>query len=180
MTICSFLAAATIAIAVVVMIADRTKRMAVYNKMISEAGLRHDVDPLLISAVIRQESNYDSDAVGKHDEVGLMQITPLAIKDWADWHRRDAPRRGLIFTPALNIEIGTWYLAKGLRDWRNSQDRVILALAQYNAGRSRAIKWATELKGKNVLESIPFKSTRHYIERVLRYHQQLTDEDGRQ
>ncbi len=142
------------------------KRFAPY---IEQAAIRNNVDPDLIRAIIMQESKYRESARGQKKEMGLMQITPLVVKDWEISHHRVLSSRDAIFVPETNIEIGSWFLGMALREWDEHENPTIMALAQYNAGRSRALDWADKLKGKNVLDHIPFKSTRHYIKNVLNY-----------
>ena len=92
---------------------------------VSEASQKYSVDPLIILAVIRQESNFNPTIVGRVGEIGLMQIMPgwkvmLGITDLSDIR--------------INILTGTLIL-------RNHLDRlssVSLALEAYNRGHKRA------------------------------------------
>jgi soluble lytic murein transglycosylase len=141
-----------------------------FDPLIREAASRHGIDPLLVKAVIRQESNFDEDARGDAGEVGLMQITRAAARDWERVSDRRLRSNGSLFSPALNVEVGTWYLAQALRRWKEHDEREVMALIQYNAGPGRARQWAAENSGQNMREQIPFPSTRAYVNRVLTYH----------
>jgi soluble lytic murein transglycosylase len=144
-----------------------------YNHLITNAAARHNVDPTLVKAVIKQESQFHADARGAKKEIGLMQVTPAAVKDWERVQKRRVGSTGAVFEPELNIEIGTWYLGIALKQWRRHPEKEILALVQYNAGRARALKWSEENNGKNILESIPFETTRTYIMNVLQYRSEF-------
>ncbi len=93
-----------------------------YDGLIQRAAERHDLDPLLVDAVIRQESGFRADAVSSAGAVGLMQLMPstaraLGVSD--------------PFDPAANVEGGT-RLLRSLLD--RYDGRLDLALAAYNAG----------------------------------------------
>jgi soluble lytic murein transglycosylase len=122
-----------------------------------------------VKAVIWKESRFLFDTVGGKGEVGLMQITRGAVIEWANARSRGLPPRGLWFDPRLNIEIGTWYLARAMNRWRNYESMQLLALSEYNAGQSRAQKWAPSDPGNEVLvEEVTFPTTRAYITRILK------------
>ena len=99
-----------------------------------------------------------------------MQITRGAASDWERLNHRTIRRDNDLFDPSLNVEIGTWYLARGWRQFDDHPDRMILALSQYNAGPSRARKWSRKYK-ENLLKQIPISSTRRYITKVTGYYQ---------
>ena len=139
-----------------------------YDRLIWEAAARHHVSPFLVKAVIARESSFRASAKGKMGEMGLMQITDGAVKDWARHTGHRPPLPGLLFDPRLNVEIGTWYLGRGLLRWHDYRSRNVLALAHYNAGAGNARKWAPEIPSQKVeLNTISFPSTREYIRVVL-------------
>lgn len=158
-------------------ITNRPRRHAPqqFTLMIDAAARRYDVDPALIMAVIRQESRFDPTARGAAGEVGLMQITRGAVSDWARIKKRQMPSRSAWFDPALNIEIGTWYLARAQRRWRGHKKASVLVLVQYNAGPERARKWADAIAEKNIAESIPIESTRNYVINVTRFQSEYRE-----
>ncbi|NMA42933.1 MAG: lytic transglycosylase domain-containing protein [Oligosphaeraceae bacterium] len=134
-----------------------------------EAAARHQVDPALVKAIIWKESRWMPDAVGKYGEIGLMQLTPAAVKDWSRLQKQEMPKRSEVFQPELNIEIGTWYLSWTLSQWRDYKSAEILQIAAYNAGHGRVSKlWRPEDPEQELeLEQISFPGTRDYIKRVL-------------
>ncbi len=147
-----------------------------YEPIIREAAKRHGVSPAFVKAVIWTESRFVPDTVGGKGEAGLMQVTEGAIREWADAHQRPLPARPLWFDPRLNIEIGTWYLGRAMNRWRDYESMEVLALSEYNAGRSRALKWApADPRDELPPEAVIFPSTRAYITQILaktRYYEQ--------
>ncbi len=144
-----------------------------FDYLIKKSAKLYNVDQNLVKAVIKQESQFDPNARGKHGEVGLMQITIPVVKDWEKEKKWEIVSKGVLFVPEINIEIGTWYLGKALSQWSDNKDQVVFALAQYNAGRKRALAWAKKIKNNNVIDNIPFESTKIYIKRVLEYHSEF-------
>jgi len=145
------------------------KREKAFDGIIAEASIRHHVSPFLVKAVIRKESSFNPQARGAAGEIGLMQITDGAIKEWEKHTGRRAPAAGMFFDPRLNIEVGTWYLGRGLQRWRGYRDCEVLALAQYNAGPTHARRWAPDDPREKALDRIRFPMTRDYIGKVLEY-----------
>jgi soluble lytic murein transglycosylase len=140
-----------------------------YDDVIRECASRHGVSACFVKAVIWKESRFLSDTVGGKGEVGLMQITRGAVVEWAEAQGRPVPVRGLWFDPRLNIEVGTWYLARAMNRWRGYESMEVLALSQYNAGQSRAERWAPDNPGHELpVEGVTFPSTRAYITRILK------------
>jgi len=93
-----------------------------YGSLIADAARRHEVDPLLVRAVIRHESGFAPSAVSKSGAMGLMQLMPDTARTLGV---RDA------FDPRQNIEGGTTLLRQLLDRYNGHVD---LALAAYNAG----------------------------------------------
>jgi outer membrane protein assembly factor BamD (BamD/ComL family) len=128
----------------------------------------YNVDPILVLAVIRQESRFDTEVVSRADARGLMQIIPptarriskkLAIEDYTD---------DLLHVPEVNIKMGVYYLSSLLR---RSGGELAPALASYNAGFRVVKKWLERLPYDDVsefIETIPYPETRGYVKNVLR------------
>ena len=152
-----------------------------YDALIFAAGEKHKVDPLLIKALIYRESAFDARSVGSAGEVGLMQILPAgSVTDWANYHKRKVPQKVFLFDPALNIEIGTWYLKKALNRWKAYDKCMELALCQYNAGESRANKWKPEQTSGQVADRITIKSTRMYVKKIMNKYWDYKDAQNSQ
>lgn len=140
-----------------------------HDQVIVRIGREYDVDPRLISAIIWRESRFDAAAVGGAGEIGLMQVTEPVGHEWAADQGRPEFSGHDLFTPEINIRAGTWYLAQAIDQWSDRPDPLPYALAQYNAGRSNALRWAREDEDDihRFLEQITFPSTKEYIETIL-------------
>ena len=122
----------------------------------------------MAKAVVWKESRFVPNTVGGLGEVGLMQLTEGAVVDWAEAHGRPVPPRALWFDPRLNVEIGTWYLARAMNRWRRYESMEVLALSEYNAGQSRAARWAPADPGDELpLAGVRIDSTRAYITQII-------------
>ncbi len=140
-----------------------------YESEITQAAARNGIDPYLVAAVVRAESGYDSDVVSSAGAVGLMQIMP-STAEWIaqreDWQGGPADD---LTDPALNLELGAFYLAF-LIDLFEGDMRS--ALAAYNAGQGTVATWL-ERAGDDRLSldsaDIPFPETRGFVERVERF-----------
>ena len=115
--------------------------------LVGRSARRHNVDPKLIYAVIRQESNYDPFAVSHKGALGLMQLMPetarrFGVKD--------------IFDPAENVEGGVKLLRHLLDRYDGDPIR---ALAAYNAGEAAVERY----------DGVPpYEETLDYVDRVNR------------
>ena len=126
--------------------------------LIVEAGSRHGVDPVLIYALMHQESSFKSRAVSYKGARGLMQLMPGT-----------AARFGVrnIFDPRQNIDGGTRYL-RFLLDLFNGD--VALALAGYNAGEGAVIKYGWRIP--------PYNETQEYVRRITRRYALMRDPEA--
>ena len=142
-----------------------------FDKAIAASAQRQGISPQLIAALIWRESHFNPNCVGPKKEIGLMQVTETAAREWAEANYRSALDRRAIFEPTNNIEIGTWYLARAVHRWAFTRpDPVPFALAEYNAGRSNAMRWATHCgqTATEYLQSITYPSTQRYVRDILR------------
>ncbi|MEK7385733.1 MAG: lytic transglycosylase domain-containing protein, partial [candidate division NC10 bacterium] len=125
---------------------------------VTDAAARVGLDPYLVAAVVREESSYYPRAVSRAGARGLMQLLPQTA-------RLLAPA-GDLDDPALNLQLGTRFLAGLLREWSDPR----LALAAYNAGPKRVRQWWSARRTDDVeafIEQIPYDETRHYVKRVV-------------
>ncbi len=150
-----------------------------YDQYIKASASKYGVNHNFIRAVIYTESKFDPFATGDAGEVGLMQIMPTgAAVDYAREYGIDVPAESKLFEPALNIDIGTWYLSQGLKLYRGYREAESLALCRYNAGNSRAKRWAPKDPEGEFLDNIDIESTRKYVEKVMRRYQMYQERDG--
>ncbi len=148
-----------------------------YDALITQVAKKYGADPMLIKAVIWRESAFRPDKVGKNGERGLMQVTVAAASDWARQTKHPNLAPGDLFTPMVNIEVGTWYLEKARQHYADRDDPDTFALAEYNAGKSRVNKWVNDTNqgssttADDLRGSISFPSTRGYVDAIMdRYH----------
>lgn len=141
-----------------------------YKDEIKRYSETYDLDPFLVSAVIKVESGYNKDAVSNKDAKGLMQIGPTTGKWAADVIGVKNYTSEMLFEPEVNIRFGTWYI----RQLKNEFDEDInLVLAAYNAGSGNVSNWLTDERYSEDGESlnyIPFEETRNYLEKVAFNH----------
>lgn len=143
-----------------------------FDPTIIEVSRDAGVDPFLIRALIWRESRFRPGTHGAADERGLMQVTPEAGLRWAKANKIANFQPDMLYDPATNIRAGTWYLARSIRLWSqaNVDDPVTFALAEYNAGRSNALKWVDPAQPQShiaFLDRITYPSTRKYVEVIL-------------
>jgi soluble lytic murein transglycosylase len=121
-----------------------------------------------VYAVIRQESAFDADVASHAGAIGLMQLMPGTARDMARELRRPAPERLDLIDPALNVALGTRYLATMRERFGGNE---VLATAAYNAGPGAVSRWLPQeiLPADLWMISIPYEETRNYVRRVLTY-----------
>jgi soluble lytic murein transglycosylase len=122
-----------------------------YEAVISSASKKFRVEPSLIKAVIKAESDFEVAAVSDKGAQGLMQLMPGTANEMEVVDP---------FDPSENILGGTRYLSLMLERFKNNLQ---MALAAYNAGPEKV----EEYQGIP-----PFPETRKFVERVLRYYSQ--------
>ena len=148
------------------------QRFQQHDALIRTAAAQHDIDPMLVKAVIWSESRFDPQKFGAAGERGLMQITDAAAKEWAADGRVENFRVEELFDPEINIQAGTWYLARAMQRWKHQSDPVPFALAEYNAGASRAQRWAggngsAVIPPNEFRNNIDFPGTRKYVDTIM-------------
>jgi len=118
-----------------------------YAKDIREISLQHDVDPVLVQAVVRVESAFNPSAVSRKGAGGLMQLMPGTASALGVLNR---------FDPRENIRGGVRHLRYLLDHYRGN---VAMAVAAYNAGEG-AVDFHRGIP--------PYPETEQYVQRVLR------------
>ena len=139
-----------------------------YQKDLVRSAQQQNLDPYMMAALIRQESEFDPQALSPRHAYGLTQVEPATGRALA---RRAGIRRfsnRALFQPALNLKLGATYLRALLDQWGGQWEQT---LASYNAGKSHVndwIAWNQYQEPAEFVESIPFTETRDYVEAVLR------------
>jgi soluble lytic murein transglycosylase len=126
------------------------------------------LDPYLVASLIRQESEFNAGALSHANAVGLMQLLPKTGKSVAKQVKLKGYSAPQLYTPAVNLELGTRYF-KDMVDKYNGQFEY--ALAAYNAGTDRVGDWLGQghyRDPQEFVESIPFTETREYVQAILR------------
>ena len=147
-------------------------RFQQHDGLIRSAAAQYGIDPMLVKAVVWRESRFDPKKFGSAGERGLMQVTERAAGEWAKENKRENFRVEELFDPKVNLQAGTWYLARALQHWKTQTDPVPFALAEYNAGASRALRWAggaeeEVIPPETFRAKIDFPGTRNYVETVM-------------
>jgi len=133
------------------------------------ASIYH-VDPFLLAAVMKTESNFNKGAVSERGARGLMQIMPETGMWIAGQIGEPAFNPEQLFDPGTNIKLGTWYIADLEKEFNGD---TVLLLAAYNGGRGNVKEWLEKKSlssGKSSIEQIPFPETRLFVQKVLLYH----------
>ncbi|MDM7946260.1 MAG: lytic transglycosylase domain-containing protein [Oceanibaculum nanhaiense] len=126
----------------------------------------------LILSLIRQESNFDSQAISRAGARGLMQLMPATARQVARQENLTYAPAKLTEDPDFNVALGSRYMVDLLDNYDGFYPA---AIAAYNAGPSRASRWLREIgdprRGDidivDWIELIPFSETRNYVQRVL-------------
>jgi soluble lytic murein transglycosylase len=127
------------------------------------------IDPALVYALTRLESNFDATAVSPAGARGLMQIMPVTARyvmrsEWLDGAE--------LHDPSLNLDVGQRYVAYlGRQD--GIEGDLIRLLASYNAGPGSFLRWSGAVRDEDdpllFIEAIPNDETRAFVQHVLTY-----------
>lgn len=140
-----------------------------YADLVVPEAQARNLDPLLVFAVIRQESLFEGLAVSTAYANGLMQIIPSTGREIADQLGWKGYTTADLFKPYINIKFGVYYLAR----WRTGLGgNVLAALAAYNAGPGRSALWLRAAGDDPDLfyETITLDEPRLYIRRIVEYY----------
>jgi soluble lytic murein transglycosylase len=143
-----------------------------YWSIVYPAARARGVDPLLVAAVIRQESAFRPEAVSSANARGLMQLMPSTAAELSRATGAPPPRPEALHQPAANIDLGTTLLARLLARYDGS---VVKALAAYNGGEEAVAKWERRYPARDedeFVELISYRETREYVKAVLGNHRQ--------
>ena len=142
-----------------------------YSEYVNKYSEEYELDPYLVLAVIKTESNFDENAVSIKEAKGLMQI----MDSTGEWVAKELNinnfNASMMFEPEINIRMGCWYL-KNLEE--EFDEKMDLVLAAYNGGSGNVNKWLSHEEyskdGEN-LDYIPFPETKKYVDKVKANYQ---------
>jgi soluble lytic murein transglycosylase len=140
-----------------------------FDDLVLAEAQANDLDPLLLFALIYQESLFEGWATSRAGAQGLTQVIPptgewIALQlHWPDYQAVH------LYRPYLNVKFGAWYLARQLRDFENN---LLAALAAYNGGPGNAARWLELAGGDDDLfvESISKAESKLYVKRVYEHY----------
>ncbi len=142
-----------------------------YDSLIRSVAMKHGIDPMLVKAIVWRESRFDPKKFGAAGERGLMQVSETAASEWARETRIDNFQVEELFDPRKNLEAGSWYLRRALQHWQHETEPMPFALAEYNAGASRAQRWAggadVAISASSFRRTIDFPGTRNYVDSIM-------------
>ena len=145
-------------------------------------------DPALVLGIIRQETEFDPEAVSAAGARGIIQVMPAGARHTAKLAHLPYRPNDLTTNPTYDMKLGMTELAGALSDWGGSY---ILAVAAYNAGGTNVRRWLAtygdprdgHVDPIDWIEEIPFGETRNYVQRVLEntevYRSRLEGDDQR-
>ena len=148
-----------------------------YTEYVEKYAESYNVDPNLVYAVIKAESNFNSNAKSSKDAIGLMQLVESTAKDICkkvDINLTDDELKEKLLDPDININLGTKYLSVLMEKYQN----VEVAVTAYNAGIGTVDNWIEKgiikADGSDV-ENIPYKETNNYVRKILRDYKIYTN-----
>jgi soluble lytic murein transglycosylase len=139
--------------------------LSYWNSIRKQSALR-GLDPYLVAALIGQESTFDPNITSSANAWGLMQILPTTGRRLAKSLGIRNFKTGLLTNPEVNLRLGTLYFSRLVEQFGGSY----YALASYNAGESRIVRWKAERPGMEedeFIDDIPFPETQNYVKRIL-------------
>ncbi len=139
-----------------------------YRTDIERCAKQHSLDPYLVAALIRQESEFNPKAVSRAKARGLTQVEPSTGRALSRGAGAGRYSTAALLQPSYNLKLGTYYLKRLLDELGGKWEET---LASYNAGKNRVVNWrhwSDFREPAEFVETIPFTETRNYVQFVLR------------
>ncbi len=142
----------------------------IYAPVLERVARLERLDPSLVAAVIRRESQFDRDVQSPVGATGLMQLMPATAAETARRVALPEFRQEQVRVPEINMTLGARYLRDLLDRYGGS---VTPALISYNAGPHRYVRWREypefAADAELMIERIPFSETRIYVKTIFAY-----------
>ena len=143
-----------------------------YSDYVYTYSEEYEVDPLLIFAMIKAESNFNPKATSHSNAIGLMQLMEnTAIEMARNMEEEETISKEELYEPQNNIKLGTKYFSILLKQYDNNLG---LALAAYNAGMGNVAEWIEKgiiKQDGSDLENIPYQETNMYVRKIINNYQ---------
>ena len=139
-----------------------------FRDEVENLSKQNGLDPFLMAALIRQESEFNPKAVSRTGARGLAQIQPTTGRELSRRLKLTSYSSAALFQPHVNLQLGTYYLKSLLTQVGGREDA---ALAAYDAGLTHArawLSWGDFREPAEFIETIPFTETHSYVQGVLR------------
>jgi len=138
----------------------------IYWDLIRKHSAPRNLDPYLVAALIAQESTFEPGARSVANALGLMQIMPATGRRLAQPLGIKGFSTAMLTNPEINVRMGTLHFSRLVQQFGGTH----YALASYNAGENRVIRWKAERPGVDedeFIDDIPYPETQHYVKRIL-------------
>lgn len=139
-----------------------------YSNYVYQYAEENNLDPFLVFAIIKAESNFKRNIESSSGAIGLMQLMESTAIEMANEIGEEIVVKEALYNPEMNIKIGTNYFAYLLKHYKGNEQ---LALTAYNAGMGNVDRWIKEKIIKedgSDLENIPYKETNNYVRKIVR------------
>ena len=160
-----------------------------YADVIAKEARRQKIDPFIAQSLMREESYFNELAVSSSNALGLMQLLPSTAREVAGWEGVGGFNQTMLFDPAVNIRLGTRYLAYLYKTFSDKKTPEMPMVGAYNGGPNAMKRWIAaspyfESDPDMFVELIPYEQTRDYIKKVYgsywNYNRLYTPNEGNQ
>lgn len=139
-----------------------------YTEYVEKYCGENNLDPMLVYAMIKAESNFEPNITSTSGAMGLMQLMDSTAREMAEKLNIEYTAKEILYQPETNIMLGTKYFSELLEKYN---DNIYLALTAYNAGIGNVTKWIEKgiiKEDGSDIENIPYKETNNYVRKILR------------
>ncbi len=138
-----------------------------YQNYVEAFAEEYSLDKNLVYAVIKVESNFNSEAISHVGAKGLMQLMDATAEDCSKKANFGYNIPDDLFIPEKNIRLGCYYISQLMSIYGNME----LAITAYNGGTGNVSKWLEDNElsdGKGGLAEIPYGETSRYVKKVFK------------